>query len=588
MKKRIDKNLLLTMLREWKWIAGYIVKYRTTIFVYIFLGILASVISVGGAVASKFLIDAVMTKERAVLVRSAAAVVSLMVSQILFQALSSRITAVLSTRVGIELRNEIFSHVVRAEWEKIGAFHSGELLNRLEGDVSTVASGVISFIPSAFSKALTFVLSFVVVLYYDRVMAVLALLGAPFFVLSSRFLVKTIRRFNKETREMNGKVLSFSEEALQNLQIIKSFDLISQYIGLFRELTERYRSVRLKYEKFNILMTMVLSFLGLLVSYACYGWAVYRLWQGLITVGTMTLFLQISGSLTSSFSSLASLAPQLVSISTGAGRVMEITAYASEQDADREKARALLDKAASGVTIKAESVTFSYTGSDSRVLEDVTITVTPGERLAIVGRSGNGKTTFLRLLLGLLRPTSGTVTLEAGGETLPLSDSTRRFFSYVPQESSLFSGTVAQNLRLVAPQATDEELLRALRLACMEEFILSQPGRLNCPVGENGANLSRGQLQRILIARALLRDAPVLLLDEATSALDPDTEARVLTNLMTADPRKTVILTTHRQSVLAHCTRVCRITSEGRLVPFDGASLPDADEENEDNENCEE
>ena len=584
MKKRIDKNLLRTLLREWKWIAGYVVRYRVTILVYIILGILASVISVGGAVASKFLIDAVMTKDRTVLFRAAAVVIALMVAQILFQAISSRITAVLSTRVNVELRNEMFSHVTRAEWEKIGAFHSGELLNRLEGDVSTVASGVINFIPSAFSKALTFVLSFAVVLHYDRVMAVLALLGAPFFVLSSRFLVKTIRRFNKETREMNGKVLSFSEEALQNLQIIKSFDLISHYIGLFRELTEQYRTVRLKYEKFNILMTMVLSFLGMLVAYACYGWAVYRLWQGLITVGTMTLFLQISGSLTSSFSSLASLAPQLVSIATGAGRVMEITGFSSEKDADRERSQAMLAAAGDGVTIRAKDLTFSYADANTNVLQDANVTVRPGERLAVVGGSGNGKTTFLRLLLGLLRPTAGSLTLEAGGETLAVSDSTRRFFSFVPQESSLFSGTVAQNLRLVAPDASDEELMRALRLACMEEFIESQPEKLQYQVGENGANLSRGQLQRILIARAVLRDAPVLLLDEATSALDVRTEAQVLSNIMREDPGKTVILTTHRKNVLDYCTRVCMMTEEGRLVPFDDSFFAEANEETEEDE----
>ena len=273
MKRRIDRNLVHTLIHEWKWIFGYIREYKFTIFVYIIFGILASVLSVGGTVASKFLIDAVITKERSVLARSATAVAALMIAQILFQALSSRIMAVLSTRVGNELRNEIFSRVVRAEWEKIGTFHSGELLNRLEGDVASIASGVINFIPSAFSKSLMFILSFAVVLYYDRVMAMLALLSAPFFVLSSRFLVKTIRKFNKESREMNGKVLSFSEETMRNLQIIKAFDLISQYIGMFRELTEKYRTVKLKFEKFNILMTMVLSFLGMLVSYACYGWA---------------------------------------------------------------------------------------------------------------------------------------------------------------------------------------------------------------------------------------------------------------------------------------------------------------------------
>lgn len=569
MKRRINKKELKTIFSEWKWILAYIKRYKRTIFVYIVFGLMASVLSVAGTVASKFLIDAVMTKNHTVLFRSAMSLGALLVSQILFQALSSRITAVLSTRVGNELRNEMFARVMRAEWEKIGSYHSGELLNRLEGDVSTVASGVISFIPSAFSKGLTFLLSFGVVLYYDSVMAFLALLSAPFFVLSSRFLVKTIRRFNKEAREMNGKVLSFSEESLRNLQIIKSFDLISQYIVLFRELTEKYRSVRLKFEKFNILMTMVLSLLGIVVSYACYGWAVYRLWQGLISVGTMTLFLQISGTLTSSFSSLASLAPQMVSISTSAGRIMEITRFETETDADRRKAQALLARSDAGVTVNVDALDFTYADSDNPVLRNVSVKIRPGERLAVVGRSGNGKTTFLKILLGLLRPSGGSVSLEVGGKRLSVSDSTRRFFSYVPQESSLFSGTAAENLRIVAPDAPDEELMYALRLACMEDFIKAQPEGLNFKVGENGDNLSRGQLQRFLIARAILRSAPIMLLDEATSALDSQTEAQVLANIIRDDPLKIVILTTHRSSVLAHCTRICRITSEGRLIPYE-------------------
>ena len=301
MSGRITPDLLRTMLREWKWIFGYIRRYKLTVLAYVLFGVLASVMGVGGSVAGKYLIDAVIAKDRYVLTRAAAAVIALLILNVLLQALISRITAVLSTRVDNELRNEIFAHVVRAKWEKIGAFHSGELLNRLEGDVSAVSAGVIGFIPNAFNRLLTFILSFAVVLYYDRVMALLALLSAPFFVLSSRFLVKTIRTYNRESREMNGRVLSFSEESLRNLQVIKSFDLIREYIGMFREVTEKYRAVRLKYEKFNILMTMVLSLLGIAVSYACYGWAVYRLWQGVITVGTMTLFLQISGSLTSSF-----------------------------------------------------------------------------------------------------------------------------------------------------------------------------------------------------------------------------------------------------------------------------------------------
>ncbi|MCR5783504.1 MAG: ABC transporter ATP-binding protein/permease [Clostridia bacterium] len=569
MRKKITKRHVYKFRREWKWIFGYIKKYRLIIFVYILFGIVGSVISVGGSLASKFLIDAVMSREKTVLFRSAAVVVALLVAQILFQALIQRVTAVLNTRVTNDLRNDIFKKVVLSDWEKIGSFHSGELLNRLEGDVSSVASGVTSFIPSVFSKALMFIMSFAVVMYYDTVMAFLALLSAPFFVLSSKFLVTTIRKFNRETREMNGKVLSFSEEVLRNLQFVKAFDLTRRYIELFRELTEKYRSVRLKYEKFNMLMTMVLSLLGVLVSYSCYGWAVYRLWQGVITVGTLTLFLQISGSLTSSFSSLASLAPSMVSIATGAGRIMEITRFGEEQDPDAERAAGLLKSAGSGVNVVIRGLTFAYFRSGRNVLENIDLTVRPGDRLAVVGRSGNGKTTFLKLLLGLLHPTSGGITLEVDGETIEVSDSTRRFFSYVPQESSLFAGTVAENLRIVAPQASDDDIMKVLRLACIDDFVSAQPDGLEFMIGESGDNLSRGQLQRFLIARAILRDAPIILLDEATSALDPQTETTVLSNIIHDDPKKIVILTTHKKSVLKHCTRIYRVTEDGNFEETD-------------------
>ena len=189
--------------------------------------------------------------------------------------------------------------------------------------------------------------------------------------------------------------------------------------------------------------------------------------------------------------------------------------------------------------------------------------------ILISGVSGAGKTTFLKLLLGLLHPVSGGITLEVNGETIEVSDSTRRFFSYVPQESSLFAGTVAENLRIVAPQASDDDLMNALRLACIDSFVSEQPDGLEFMIGESGDNLSRGQLQRFLIARAILRDAPIILLDEATSALDPQTETAVLSNIIHDDPKKIVILTTHKSSVLKHCSRIYRVTGDGHFEETD-------------------
>lgn len=570
-KHKIDSELIRTMAYEWKWILKYVYRYKGSIALYVILGVVATGMSLGTSVASKYLIDAVLSKSSETILQSACLVIGLAVFQILFQSGASWITAVISTKTNNEMRNEIYSHVITSDWEEINGFHSGELLNRIEGDVSSVSSGIISFIPSVFTRSLQFIGSLAIVLYYDKTMAFLALLSAPFLVLSSRFLIRTMRKYNQKSRELNGKVLSFSEESLRNIQVIKAFDLTKQYINNFKTIIENYRFMKLKYEKFSVTMTLVMSFIGLLVSYLCYGWGVYRLWQGAISVGTMTLFLQISGSLTSSFSSLASLAPSAISIATSAGRIMEITKYSKEQDADREKAVAMLKKSKEkGVDVIAENVSFTYRDGNEEVLKNVSFFVAPGETIGFVGPSGEGKTTILKLLLGLLSVSSGKLFIRsAGGEELDISDSTRRFCSYVPQGMSVFSGTIAENLRLICADATDEKLFEVLKSADLYDFVMSLPDGINSVIGEGGTNLSQGQAQRIAIARALLRDSKILIMDEATSALDIETEIRVLENIMISDPTRAVVITTHRESMLKYCDRVYKIDSDGILVQLD-------------------
>lgn len=573
MKKSKDyRELIRNMTREWKWLFRYISKYRLIICLYILLGVTGTVMSLGVTVASKYLIDAVVYHSDSVIVKYAVIVIGLAVFQYVFQALTSWITACVSSRTNNEIRHEIYSHILMAQWRDIGSFHSGDLINRLEGDVSAVSNGVISFIPSIFMRSVQFFGALAIVLYYDKTMAFLALMSAPFLFLSSRFLVKTMRRFNKESRDLNGRILSYSEESIQNIQIIKSFDLIKQYVNNFEKLLADYRSVKLSYDKFSIIMTLCLSLIGVIVSYACYGWGVYRLWQGAITFGVMSTFLQISGILTSSFGALASLAPNAVSIATSAGRIMEITSFTEETDADRAQAERVLEVSGGrGVSFVCDNVTFRYHDADFDVLKNITLTVRPGETVALVGPSGEGKTTMLKLILGLMKPTDGEMHFAAdNGESVEISDSTRRFCSFVPQSIGIFSGTVADNLRTVKPDASDDDIRAVLTLADLDSFVYSLPSGADTVIGEQGANFSQGQLQRLAIARALLRKSPVLLMDEATSALDIDTEKRVLENIMTAEPGRICIITTHRESMLRYCDRVYRIGEDGCMTEFEG------------------
>lgn len=569
MKKSKDyASLFTSMLKEWKWLLKYAKRYRMIIVAYVILGVFSTVMSLGASLASKFLVDTVVQHISDKLPKYVSLVIGLAVFQYVFQAITSWLSSVVGSKANVEIRNDIYTHIVSARWEDIGTFHSGDLLNRLEGDTATVSSGVISFIPTAVTRFIQFFGSLGIVLYYDKTMAILALMSAPFLFVSSRFLLKTIRKYNKQSRELNGKILSFSEESVQNIQVIKAFDLTRKYINNFKLILENYRNMRLEYDKFSILLTFCLSMLGLIVSYSCYGWGIYRLWQGAITYGTMTLFLQISGSLTGSFSALASLAPTAVSLATSAGRIMEVTRFEEESDADRENAYRVLEKSKeSGTAIIFDNVTFCYCGSEMPVLKNISFEALPGDTVALIGPSGEGKTTLLKLILGIVKPTSGRIYFRSpDGDSVEVSDSTRRFCSYVPQDVGMFSGTVAENLRLVCPDADDEMLENALGQADIYSHISSLPDGINTVIGEGGANFSQGQLQRIAIARAVLRDAPIMLMDETTSALDMETEKRVLENIMTQSSSKIRIITTHRESMLRYCNRIYKIGANGEMV----------------------
>ena len=561
-------SLFRSMGKEWRWVLRYVSRYRLQIIVYVVIGVLSTAMGLGSTVASKYLIDSVVSRNTKTVALSAVLAVSLALAQILVNAVTSRVATVVGTKVSNEIRSSVYEHIVYSDWEDISRYHSGDLLNRIEGDVSALASSIVSFVPGVFTRVIQFVGCLAVVLYYDPIMAVFALLSAPFLALTSNISAKMMRKYNVESRNMNGKILSFYSESIQNIQTIKAFGITGRYVSQLKEYMALYRKMRLDHNKFSVIMTASLSIIGLLVAYLCYGWGVWRLWQGVITFGTMTLFLQISGQLTSSFSGIVSLLPTSISIATAAGRIMEITDIPQEESEDDSAVEDMVDSAEkSGVFLRCDNLTYAYKGTKEPVVRNISFYVNPGETVALVGPSGEGKTTILRLILGLIKPQEGRVTVSVcGGRELGVSSSTRKLCSYVPQENAVFAGSIADNLRVVKPDAADEELVEVLKNAAAWDFVEKLPDGIYTQMNEKGVNFSEGQVQRISIARALLRNAPVLVMDEATSALDAATEATVLANIMKSYPNRTCVITTHRPSMLQYCNRVYEVDELGNLT----------------------
>lgn len=554
LRDRLQGATLHDLWVETRWVLHHSKRYRRSIAAYVLLGFASIALSLLSSLGSRELINAIVYLQgggRRVLF-CGVTVVLLAGSTIVLNALVSRFSAKINLRVGNELRAEVFGMFLNTDWESLQQFHSGDLLSRINTDVSNVAGSVLGWIPSLILRLTQFLASLAVILVYDPTMAVLALLSAPVTLLLSRPLVGKMRSFNRDMRAVGSEMTAFQEETLQNIPAIKAFHLVDAFRERLDRVQERYYDTGIAFQRFSILTSSFLSSCGMLVSYLCLGWGAYRLWQGRIDFGTMVLFLQLASYLSSSLSALIHLVPSAIEASVSARRIMSVLELPRERLDHPERAQRLVREGVP-LALSLQELEFAYQGR-APVLKQLDLQVQPHEMIAIVGPSGSGKTTLFRLLLGLLRPTGGSAVLTGGVETLDVSPSTRCCFAYVPQDNVIFSGTVAETLRLVRPDAPEE----ALWAACAEDFVRGLPGGLDCPLRERGGSLSEGQNQRLAIARAILADAPILLLDEVTSALDLETEQRVLENIA-ALPGKTCILSTHRPSVLSLCSRVYRL-----------------------------
>ena len=542
---------------DWKWIFTYSARYKFAIVFYVFLGIFSTTMGLVSSVAGKYLIDIITGYQTSrlailILIMVGSAVVSLALDSVL-----SRITTRLSIYINNDIQADIFDKIVDADWLSLSRYSNGDVLNRFNSDISTVSGNAISWLPSIIIAVYRFAATFLVILHYDWVMALIALGSAPFMLLISKFLIKKQREYSKKVKEMNSQLMSFEVETFYNFDTIKSFGIAPYYSKKLRWWQGKFKDVSLDYNMFSIKSNILMSVIGMAVQFAAFGYCLFRLWTHSITYGTMTLFLQQRSNLSGAFSSLVSIIPAFLNSSVSAHRIRELVELPREVHIPESSE---LDQyAEKGFSVQMRDLRFAYAeGAD--VITRSEFVAKPGEIVALVGPSGEGKTTMIRLILGLVCPQEGQAVIRAcDGREVTMNAETRHLFAYVPQGNTILSGTIAENLRTVKEDASDEEIIQALKLSCAWDFVEKMPGGINARVGERGRGLSEGQAQRIAIARAVLRDAPVLLLDEATSALDVTTERRVLRNIVTQKPNKTCIVTTHRPSVLNLCQRVYRV-----------------------------
>lgn len=459
--------------------------------------------------------------------------------------------------LGIKAQNimqqRMLDRILRSEWRGRDSMHSGDVLNRLELDVKNVVEFLTETMPNTISVIALFLGSFFYLFSMDAILAVVIVIMLPLFMLVSRIYVGRMRALTRNVRNCDSRVQSVLQETIQNRVLIKALEKDAAMVERLETTQSELRRNVVRRTVFSLFSNFAINFgfaAGYLVAFL---WGAVRMYSNTLSFGGMTAFLQLVARIQGPARNLTRLVPQFVSVLTAAERLMEL-----EENPLEEQGTPLHVSTEGGVGVRFDDVTYSYVDGEREIMKNFSFDFTPGSCTAVLGETGTGKTTLVRMILALVIPDSGSVVVYNGhGDSYRLSPLTRCNFVYVPQGNTLLSGTIRDNLRLGCLSATDEDMFDALHRACAD-FVSELPDGLDTVCTESGGGLSEGQAQRIAIARALLRDGSVMLFDEATSSLDPDTERRLLASLL-ADKQRTVIFVTHRMAVVDHCDQVLRM-----------------------------
>ena len=476
----------------------------------------------------------------------------LMLAGLLLTIASTWVSNILGIRAQNRMQQRMLDRILRTQWHGREKFHSGDVLNRLEFDVNNVVTFLTETIPDSLAVLAMFIGAFCYLFAMDAVLAIITIAIIPVFVAVSKIYVRQMRRLTSEVRSSDSKVQSLMQETIQHRMLIKTLESETPMTERLEQTQSVLRHKVVRRTVFSVFSNIIL-WLGFRLGYLiAFLWAALRMSHGSLTFGGMTAFLQLVSRIQGPARNLTKLVPQAVSVFTAAERLMEL-----EEDPLDETGEPVRLEAPCG--IRLEHVYYQYEDKDREILHDLSFDFPPASCTAILGETGAGKTTLIRILLALLSPQQGKATIYNNHhQETAVTPLTRCNFAYVPQGNTLLSGTIRDNLRLGRLTATEEEMKEALHKSCAD-FVFDLPDGLNTLCSEAGGGLSEGQAQRIAIARALLRQSSILVLDEATSALDPETERQLLNNIL-ADRNTTVIFVTHRMAVIDYCDQTLKIT----------------------------
>ena len=533
------------------WINRAATGIKLHLFIGTLFGVLKVVIGLIFILQSKHMIDVATGSATGNLWQGAALLVLLIFIELALNVANSYLYVQAENSMKNQIRAKLFSILLIAPLYKRGSYHSGDLTARLEEDVRIVTSNITTSLPTLVVTITQFIGAFWLLMQFDRQLAWIIVFILPLFMIIAKLLSVRLRKMTKDIRNDESKIQSHIQEGLQHSSLLRSLEAENLSANSLKGLQDTVYHKILKRARFTLSAKTMLS-LGFTCGYMiAFLWGCFSLSQGAISFGTMTAFLQLVSKVQGPTASLAQMIPGFIHASTSIDRLQELEKFKTEE---KEAPKRL----AHTPGVRFDKVQYSYPGESQVLYKDFSYDFTPGTRAAILGPTGTGKTTLIRMILALIQPDQGKVQLYDRDQCLDASPGTRCNISYVPQGNTLLSGTIKENLLIANPQATDEDIRKVLHIA-VADFVYDLPEGLNTLCGERGSGLSEGQAQRIAIARGLLKPASILLLDEISASLDKDTEALLFERLNDYAQDKTYILITHRTTVTQYCNQILQL-----------------------------